>query len=152
MSYEELLRRRAIEPVTVTPREIGELLAVARRDIKTAENLVTMDLDWAFVIAYNSVLQLSIAYMAWLGYRPRGEGKHYNTFQFMAEALPDDQQMIRRLQKFRRKRNMSIYEQPGLVGEKEARDVIDFAGRYYQEIEAKLPREITRVQRDEESK
>jgi hypothetical protein len=151
MNFEDLLRRRAIERVTVTPREIGELLAVARRDIKTAENLVTLDLDWAFVVAYNSVLQLSIAYMAWLGFRPRGEGKHYNTFQFMEQALPDDRPMIKRLQKFRRKRNMSIYEQPGLVSEMEARDVIDFAGRYYREIETRLPREITRVGQDEES-
>jgi hypothetical protein len=152
MSFEELLRKRAVERVTVTPREIGELLAVARRDIRTAENLVAIDLDWAFVVAYNSVLQLSIAYMAWLGFRPRGEGKHYNTFQFMEEALPDDRPMIKRLQKFRRKRNMSIYEQPGLVSETEARDVVEFAVRYYKEIEAKLPGEIARIGDDEASK
>jgi len=78
-----------------------------------------------------------------LGYRPRGEGKHYNTFRFMEEALPDDAPMIRRLQKLRRKRNATIYEQSGLVSEKEARDVIEFASRYYASIEAKLPREIT---------
>jgi hypothetical protein len=143
MSFEELLRKRAVEPVTVTPREIAELLAVARRDIHTAENLVTTDLDWAFIIAYNAVLQLSIAYMNAQGYRPRGEGKHYNTFQFMLEALPEDRAMIKRLQKFRRKRNMSLYEQPGLVGETEARDVIDFAGRYYEEIKSRLPQDIT---------
>jgi hypothetical protein len=152
MSFEELLERRAIERVVVTPREIAELLAVARRDIRTAETLVTTDLDWAFIIAYNAILQLSIAYMNSQGFRPRGEGKHYNTFQFMSEALPEDRAMIRRLQKFRRKRNMSIYEQSGLVGEKEARDVIDFAGRYYEEIKSRLPREITDLGPEEDRK
>jgi len=143
MSFEELLRRRAIESVTTTPREIAELLAVARRDIKTSQAMLNTDLDWAFAIAYNGILQMSIAYMNHLGYRPRGEGHHYNTFRFMEEALPEDAQMIRRLQKLRRKRNTTIYEQPGLVSEQEALDVVQFASRYYSVIEAKLPSDIS---------
>jgi hypothetical protein len=143
MSFEELLRSRAIEPVKVTPREIAELLALSKRDVRTASAMLSTDLDWAFAIAYNGILQVSIAYMNSLGYRPRGEGKHFNTFQFMAQALPDEAPMIRRLQKLRKKRNMTIYEQAGLVSEKEATDVIDFASRYYATIESKLPGEIT---------
>jgi hypothetical protein len=85
---------------------------------------------------------MSIAYMNHLGFRPRGEGHHYNTFRFMEEALPGDAQMIRRLQKLRRKRNTTIYEQPGLVSEQEAVDVVRFASRYFSVIEAKLPPEI----------
>ena len=143
MSFEELLRRRAIESVSATPREIAELLAVARRDIKTSQAMMNTDLDWAFAIAYNGILQMSIAYMNHLGYRPRGEGHHYNTFRFMEVALPEDAQMIRRLQKLRRKRNTTIYEQPGLVSEQEALDVVQFASRYFSVLEAKLPSEIT---------
>jgi hypothetical protein len=56
MSFEELLRRRAIEAITATPREIAELLAVARRDIKTSQAMMNTDLDWAFAIAYNGIL------------------------------------------------------------------------------------------------
>jgi len=51
--------------------------------------------------------------------------------------------MIRRLQKLRRKRNTTIYEQAGLVSEKEAKDVIEFASRYYTRIESRLPKSIT---------
>ena len=150
MSFEGLLRARAIERVEVTDREIAELLAVARRDIRVASAMTTTDLDWAFAIAYNAILQLSIAYMNSLGYRPRGEGNHYHTFRFMAEALPDDSAMIRRLQKLRKKRNATIYETPGLVSEKEARDVIDFAGRYYEEIRSKLPVAVIRHELNED--
>jgi hypothetical protein len=142
MSYEELLECRAIEPVKVTAREIAELLALSKRDIKASRAMLATDLDWAFAIAYNGILQLSVAYMNSLGFRPRGEGKHFNTFRFMAEALPEEATMIRRLQKLRRKRNASVYEQPGLVSEKEARDVIEFASRYYATVEAKLPKAI----------
>jgi hypothetical protein len=143
MSFGELLRKRAVEPVTVTPREIAELLALSKRDIKASDAMITTDLDWAFAIAYNGILQMSIAYMNFLGYRPRGEGKHFNTFRFMEEALPEDAQMIRRLQKLRKKRNITLYEQSGLVSEKEALDVVQFAARYYEAIAAKLPVEIT---------
>jgi len=69
MSYEELLRSRAIEPVKVTPREIAELLALSKRDIKASNAILSTDLDWAFAIAYNGILQISIAYMNSLGYR-----------------------------------------------------------------------------------
>jgi hypothetical protein len=151
MSFEELLKRRAIERVTVTPREIGELLAVARRDIRAAQAMVNTDLDWAFAIAYNAILQLSIAFMAQLGYRPRGEGKHYNTFRFMEEALPEDKAMIRRLQKLRKKRNVTLYEHPGAISETEALDVVEFASRYYEEIKSKLPPEVAREEPEEES-
>ena len=142
MSFEELLRKRAVERVDVTPREIAGLLDVAKRDTRTAQALTMTDLDWAFAIAYNAILQLSIAYMHSQGYRPRGEGKHYNTFRFMEEAFPEDSAMIKRLQKLRKKRNTTIYEQPGLVSEKEAHEVIAFATRYYDSIYDKLPGDI----------
>lgn len=142
MSFEELLKQRAIEHVKVTPREIAGLLELARRDTKTAHGLTVTDLDWAFVIAYNAILQLSIAYMNSQGYRPRGEGKHYNTFRFMEEAFPEDAVMIRRLQKLRKKRNTTVYEQTGLVSETDARDVIAFSSRYYDMIFNRLPKSV----------
>jgi hypothetical protein len=150
MRFDELLKSRAIERVEVEPGEIAGLLGVAKRDMETSESFVTMNLDWAFAIAYNSVLQLSIAYMNWLGYRPRGEGKHYNTIRFIEEALPEEKTMVKRLQKLRRKRNLTIYEHTGLVSEKEAHEIIEFAARYYAEIRAKLPREITDLADQEE--
>ncbi len=151
MTFDDLLRSRLIEPVTVSSDEITSLFEVARRDMRTAQNLLVTDLDWAFAIAYNSILQLSIAYMSYLGFRPRGEGKHFNTFRYMEQALPGEQAMVRRLQRLRKKRNTTIYEQAGAVSEKEAREAIEFASRYYEYIEAKLPSEITARREEGES-
>lgn len=151
MSYEELLRLRIIEPVEITDEEVAALLAVARRDIETAKNVIGIDLDWAFAIAYNSILQLTLAWMNHLGYRPRGEAKHINTFKFLQETLPEERQpIVRRLQKMRKKRNASVYRQRGLISEREAHEVIAFAEDYYQEIEATLPSKIARMSREED--
>ncbi len=106
MSYDELLKTRIIEPVSVSNEEIADLLKVARRDIETATRLKNFDLDWAFAIAYNAILQLTLAWMNFLGFRPRGEAKHANTFTFLEETLSKERQpMVERLQKMRKKRN-----------------------------------------------
>ncbi len=71
--------------------------------------------------------------------------------RFLEEALPEHRAMIGRVQKLRKKRNQVQYDQSGLVGEKEAHEVIEFASRYYKEISRLLPTEITRIGDEEES-
>lgn len=151
MSYEELLKARIIEPVSVSNEEIADLLKVARRDIETATRLKNFDLDWAFAIAYNSILQLTLAWMNYLGFRPRGEAKHANTFTFLEEALPKERKsIVERLQKMRKKRNTTIYKKRGLISERDAHMVIDFATEYYKEIEATLPDRIVKLSQKED--
>lgn len=151
MSYEELLKQRIIEPVKISTEEIADLLKLARRDIDTANKVLNFDLDWAFAIAYNSILQLTLAWMNSLGYRPRGEAKHVNTFKFLEETLPKEKQpTIKRLQKMRKKRNATIYRQKGLVSEKEALGVIKFANEYFKDIEMTLPNKIVELSKRED--
>jgi len=52
-----------IEPYQVPLEEIRDLLDVARRDVKTAEELMNIDLDWAPIVAYNAALQAGLAFM-----------------------------------------------------------------------------------------
>jgi glutamine synthetase type III len=142
MAFEELLESRAIARVSASPREIADLLALARRDVATSQTLTATDLDWAFNVAYNAILQTSVAYMYSRGYRPRGAGKHHNTFAFMDRALPEQRTTIRRLQRLRKKRNATVYEQVGLISETEAHDIIEFAGDYYRQMVALMPPEL----------
>ncbi|MBU2601897.1 MAG: hypothetical protein KKA32_06995 [Actinobacteria bacterium] len=53
MHFDDLLKARVIERVEVPPEQIADLLAVARRDLRTAERTLSVDLDWAFAIAYS---------------------------------------------------------------------------------------------------
>lgn len=145
MSFVELRDNGIIEPVTVDAAEIANLLRVARRDIATAESLLGTDFDWAFAVAYNAVLQSSVAYMAQCGFRPANRNKHYNTFRFMKQALSDEQELASRLQRFRKKRNITVYESVGAVGETEVRDIIAFAPVYVDMIQGRLSREVQRL-------
>lgn len=143
MTYEKLIRLRIIEPCKVTDEEIAGHLHAARQDRMSAEYMANNDLDWAFNIAYNSILQAALAYMYWQGYTPRGEGKHYNTFEFLKEALPNElQKEIARCQKLRKKRNRSVYGERGLISETEAKNIVSFSKRFLDEISDLLPRHI----------
>lgn len=72
MSYEKLLKQGRIRPYQTKPREIEQLLQVAVRDLTTADKVMPEDLDWAFNIVYNAVLQAARALMLHEGFRPRG--------------------------------------------------------------------------------
>lgn len=149
MSYESLIKRRIIEPCKVSDEEIAGHLNAAWRDRQTAEYIATMDLDWAFNIAYNSILQAALAYMYWQGYRSRGEGKHYNTFEFLKEALPSEfQKDIDRCQKLRKKRNRSVYGGRGQISETEAKNIVAFSKKFLDEISDLLPENIVEMSRE----
>ena len=146
MAYEDLLKRRIIEPVAISKGEIVEHLRVAKHDSSVAQEIAAVDLDWAFTVAYNGILQTALSYMYFQGYRPRGEGKHLNTFRFLKVALPEAYQSeINRLQKLRRKRNMAVYQRRGTVTEKEATDIIEFAGKFFEEIIDLMPKEYKKL-------
>jgi hypothetical protein len=142
MDFDELLQKRVIEPCDVEPGEVAGLMRVAQRDIVTASSLMQTDIDWAFAVAYNAILQSSVAFIASHGFRPHSRNKHFNTFRFISAALPEESDTISRLRRFRKKRHAAVYEQPGLIGAQEARDIIEFAGRYLGMIEDRLPLEV----------
>lgn len=144
MTYERLVKSRVIEQYKVSVEEIAEHLRVARRDIHVAQDVG--DLDWAFNIAYNGILQTALAYMYHEGYRPRGEGKHYNTFRFLEEALPQDfKKEVKLLQKLRKKRNQAVYDAVGIVSETEAKNIISFSVRFLNEILDLLPEQVVEL-------
>ncbi len=61
MAYEDLLNRGLIKPFTGGPAQSADRLALAKRDIKTAEAMMAINRDWAFNMAYNAVLQATRA-------------------------------------------------------------------------------------------
>ena len=146
MAYEDLIKRRIIEPCTVSKGELAEHLRVAKHDASVAQDITSIDLDWAFTVAYNGILQTALSYMYFQGYRPRGEGKHLNTFRFLKVALPESyENEINRLQKLRRKRNMAVYQKRGTVTEREAMDIIKFAEKFFEEILNLMPKEYKKL-------
>lgn len=111
-----------------SPDEIKNLLAIADRDLEAcrAKGLGT---DWSFTIAYNAALQCAIAALAAAGYRASHDSQHYRVFQSLEHTIGTDSKVIRQLDVYRKKRNVSSYEVSGSISEGEASGIRALAAK-----------------------
>jgi uncharacterized protein (UPF0332 family) len=135
MSYKELERRRLIESVETSAGEILSLFTIVERDINIAQHLVSHDLDWAFNLAYNSMLQSCLALMQAYGYRARGPSKHKTALLFARSVLSEEYDVrLRQLDRIRRKRHRAVCEVAGLISKREAEETIRLAVEFSAEV------------------
>ncbi|MFV2044289.1 MAG: HEPN domain-containing protein [Anaerolineales bacterium] len=128
MPYERLLQQKRIKAHEADPQEIKALLDLANRDLDVARKTLGVDSDWAYTIAYNAILQASRALMFSNGFRPRGSAGHITVVQFMRESLGKKHvEQVNLLDQMRRKRHRVLYDETGLVGDKEAEQSLAFA-------------------------
>jgi len=135
MTYQPLELAGLIEPYLVPQAEIKDLLEVARRDVKTAQELMNIDLDWALIVAYNAALQAGLALMYAKGYRPRGTDRHKTVIRFLRVTLdPSFKPKLNRLDRIRKKRHQALYRMAGAISEREAKGTIEFAGEFVSQL------------------
>ena len=93
-------------------QEIGDLLAIAERDLEQA---LTPGLspDWRLNIAYNAALQMAVAALAAVGFRAGRDNKYYRVIQSLAFTIGLDSDLVLLFDQFRKKRNISDYERQG---------------------------------------
>ena len=91
----------------------------AERDLRTAENLIAIDLDWAFAVAYDAGLQACLAVMLMHGYRARSFDRHRTAVRFCAWALSEPAELTA-LDDIRQKRHTVIYDVRGSTSRAEA--------------------------------
>jgi len=139
MSIEELIQQGSIHAFEATPGEIKRAMGIARRDLTLAEKLLGENFDWCFAIAYNAVLQACRAYMFHLGYRPASTEAHKATFEFMQTAMEEPfKKSISYFDRARTKRHRTLYNDAGLISEKEAEELLRRAKELLSYIEGKL--------------
>lgn len=135
MPYERLINTNRIKPHRASQKEIKQLLQLAVRDLSTAIRNLEDAPDWAYSIAYNSILQACRALMFFEGYRPRGGEQHATVVEFVEERLGANYTaQVHLFDQMRRKRHRVIYEISGLVSGKEAGQAIDFAKEFVEKI------------------
>ena len=143
MIYDELLRSGRIRDEKVSRLSVRQALERAGRDLQVAARLIAEDLDWAFAISYNAVLQASRAYMFAQGYRPASAEGHKNTFAFMRIALgKEHEELITYFDRMRVKRNQATYNVAGLITETEAQNLLEKARDFVAWIHNKLAQYI----------
>jgi uncharacterized protein (UPF0332 family) len=144
MTFEKLVKSGRIKPYTAQPREVQQLLEVAGRDLSTAIKNQDDAPDWAYSIAYNSILQASRALMLYEGYRPRGGEQHATVVEFIRERLGEKHlPKVRLFDQMRRKRHRVIYEVAGIVSKAEAEQAIIFAKDYLEIIREEITGQIS---------
>lgn len=133
-SLEDWLNDKKIEKHRTSAREIASLLHICDRDLEKIK-IVELGPDWRLSIAHNAAVQTAKAALAAAGYRARKEGQHYLLIQSLAFTINTDPAIIKQLDKFRKKRNISDYERAGLVTEQEAEEMIALAKQLRDDVE-----------------
>jgi uncharacterized protein (UPF0332 family) len=128
MKYARLIKENKIRKEKAYSGQIKDLFSLAERDLKTAEFTATQDWDWAFAIAYNSVLQACRAYMLSRGYRSRSVEAHKITFEFMRLALNKEYlDLINYFDRCRIKRHKTVYQSKSTITETELKQLLSNA-------------------------
>lgn len=128
MPFERLIKTNRIKVLQSNSNDINQLLQLAKRDLSTAMRNLDESPDWAYSIAYNSILQAGRALMFYDGYRPRGADQHATVVEFIEERLGQNfSDQVRLFDQMRRKRHKIIYEVAGLITKKEAEQAVNFA-------------------------
>ena len=141
MTLEDWLRHSSLIAHETSSQEIAGLLGVARRDLADSQ-VSGLSLDASFNHAYNAVLQSALAALAAAGYRiARGVSHHHYAIQSLAHTIGCDSELIAKLEKFRKKRNISDYERAGTVSVQEAAAMVELARELTARTEAWLQQE-----------
>lgn len=106
--------------------EIAQLLGLADRDLKDSQAKGLTD-DWKLNIAYNSALQSATTALLACGYRASREMHHFRVVGSLAHTISARAELINKLDKFRKKRNISDYEIAGAVSHGEAKEMLRLA-------------------------
>ena len=139
MPYERLLQQGRIKRYQARPEEVARMLQVAARDLATADRLLAEDVDWAFNITYNAMLQAARALVLHDGFRPRGPGQHRTVVLFCREALgPEVRPRVTLFDQMRRKRHRLVYEMVGLVSRQEAEQALVLARAFVEDIRLRI--------------
>lgn len=140
MSLKDWLRDGWLNQHTTSPEEIRDLLGVVERDLRDSAS-AALSADWRLNIAYNAALQAATAALAAAGYRATREAHHYRVVQTLAHTISADSSLIKKLDGFRKKRNIGGYERAGLVSDQEAKEMLSLARALQKAVVAWLRRE-----------
>jgi len=134
VSLQDWLKNRWLVEHQTSRHEITDLLNMADRDLAQCQT-PNLSPDWQLNIAYNAALQAATAALAAAGYRAAREAHHYRVIQSLAHTIKADATVIAQLDKFRKKRNVTEYERPGVVSEQEVKEMFALAKNLRDDVE-----------------
>lgn len=135
MIYEKFLKDNLIKKQKPDFKQISYQLKRSQKDLKTAEANLSIDLTWAFAIAYHAMMRASKALMYSKGYLPTAKNSHKTIVELTKLILGDEyDSIINRFSRMRRQRHDFIYDSKNNITPHEAKSSIDTAKRLIDEI------------------
>jgi uncharacterized protein (UPF0332 family) len=142
MGYERYLRDKLIKRQTPDFKQIAYQLKRARKDLKTAESNLAIDLTWAFTIAYHSMIRASRALMYAKGYLPTTKRSHKTIVEFTQLSLGAEyENLVSRFNRMRRQRHDFIYDTQNHITLHEAELSIETAKKLIEQITVLVAKE-----------
>lgn len=121
---------------------LESLLAAARRNFDAGRLLLDKAGEAAFKLYYDGLLQVSRAILLSRGYRPDDGEQHRTTFLAAGEILGSHlEDVIRKIQKIRIKRNACLYDPSDVIGKGEAAAIHKIAREFWSYVREHLQRE-----------
>lgn len=138
-SLDKLIREGKLRSQKADASYLNDLLEAAQRNFEAARLLQGRVDEAAFKLYYDGLLQLGRAVLLLNGLRPDDGEQHKTTFLAAGMILgPGLEDLIRKIQKFRIKRNESLYDPQGLVGTSEAQAIHLTAKAFWNEVRSHL--------------
>ena len=135
MIYEKFLKDNLIKEEKADFKQIAYQLKRAQKDLRTAEANLSIDLTWAFAIAYHAMMRASKALMYSKGYLPTAKRSHKTIVEVTKLILGSEyESIIARFSRMRRRRHDFIYDSKNHITLHEAKSSIDTAKKLIEEI------------------
>lgn len=142
MNYERFLKNNLIKKQKPDFKQIRHQLQRSQKDLKTAEFNLSIDLTWAFAIAYHAMMRASKSLMFSKGFLPTANRSHKTIIEFAKLSLSSGyESLISRFNRMRRQRHDFIYDSKNNITLHEAKSSIDTAKRLIEEIIAIVKKE-----------
>jgi len=110
MTLEEMLRKGEIEELETSPEELENLLKMAERRLRDAKAMIISN-EVRFEQAYHVILTCATVVLRSLNLRvTSGDSKHVRTIESLLYTLGKSKPDVRLFQKYRKKRNLDLYE------------------------------------------
>lgn len=123
MSFESWVKNSWLERLQSDAKEIARLLALADGRLADYGKAVAAKLspDVQLGLAYDAIRACATAALRASGYRVvRGNNEHYRTIEALEFSIDPERKLIPTLDKIRKKRNLSSYDDYGSVSQGEA--------------------------------
>ncbi len=133
MAHEEFRERGLLEEVRPNFGVISTLVEQARKDLATARANLSIDREWAYLIAYQGMLRAARALVMAEGFRPRGRDPQRTMVQVVGAILGEAERgLVSAFDRMRRKCQI-LLEEPGTpVSRYEAEGALREAQRFLQ--------------------